>query len=75
MGKHQNEGKTGSSIAEIKCPHHWLIEPPKGPTSIGVCKMCGAIKEFDNQYSSQAIRAPQVASEVAEEKPVVQQKH
>jgi hypothetical protein len=41
----------GSSLPEAKCPHHWLIDPPQGPTSMGVCKLCGATREFDNQYS------------------------
>lgn len=30
------------------CRHHWLIEPPNGPTSKGVCKLCGEVKVFDN---------------------------
>jgi hypothetical protein len=30
------------------CPHHWLIEPAIGPTSQGVCKLCGSVKIFMN---------------------------
>ena len=30
------------------CRHHWIIEAPSGPTSKGVCKLCGAEKEFIN---------------------------
>jgi hypothetical protein len=30
------------------CRHHWLIESPAGSTSVGVCKNCGARKEFYN---------------------------
>jgi hypothetical protein len=30
------------------CRHHWLIEPPNGPISKGVCKLCGEVKLFDN---------------------------
>jgi hypothetical protein len=30
------------------CKHHWLIEPAYGLTSIGICKYCGAKKEFLN---------------------------
>jgi len=33
---------------ETECVHHWIIEPPDGPTSKGVCKICGAVKEFEN---------------------------
>ena len=28
--------------------HHWSIESPNGSTSKGVCKNCGARKEFSN---------------------------
>ena len=34
--------------AGADCSHHWIIESPKGPTSRGVCKHCGAEKEFLN---------------------------
>jgi hypothetical protein len=33
------------------CRHHWLIESPHGPTSLGVCKLCGARKEFRNSVA------------------------
>ena len=28
--------------------HRWLIDEPNGPTSDGVCKACGARKQFKN---------------------------
>ena len=28
--------------------HHWLIESPNGPTSVGTCKVCWLIREFKN---------------------------
>lgn len=34
--------------AKAKCAHYWIIESPHGPTSIGMCKFCGAISEFNN---------------------------
>lgn len=34
--------------SEPQCRHHWLIESPHGATSQGVCKLCGAIREFRN---------------------------
>lgn len=38
-----------SAVPEAeRCVHHWIIAPPEGPTSTGVCKKCGAIKEFEN---------------------------
>ena len=30
------------------CAHHWIIEPAIGPTSRGVCKLCGSVKIFMN---------------------------
>ena len=34
--------------AQPTCRHHWLIESPHGATSMGICKLCGAQKEFRN---------------------------
>ncbi len=28
--------------------HHWRIEEAHGPRSGGVCKICGAVKDFKN---------------------------
>ncbi len=28
--------------------HHWMIESPNGPTSVGTCKVCGVLREFKN---------------------------
>jgi len=30
------------------CIHHWVIEPPEGPVSKGVCRKCGQERQFDN---------------------------
>lgn len=30
------------------CEHHWLIEAPRGPRSLGRCKHCGAERTFSN---------------------------
>lgn len=30
------------------CVHHWRIESPDGPTSMGTCQRCGATREFVN---------------------------
>ncbi len=35
-------------VTKGTCRHHWLIEPPSGPISKGVCKLCGEVKVFDN---------------------------
>jgi len=35
-------------IKESEHPHHWKIEEPNGPTSIGRCKHCPAEKIFRN---------------------------
>ncbi|MFQ5380470.1 MAG: hypothetical protein ACE5EF_02435 [Dehalococcoidia bacterium] len=31
--------------------HRWRIEEPNGPTSTGVCKVCGTEKVFKNWLS------------------------
>ncbi len=31
--------------------HRWRIEEPNGPTSKGICKICGAEKVFKNWLS------------------------
>ena len=30
------------------CVHYWIIEPPEGATSTGICKLCGAKEVFLN---------------------------
>jgi hypothetical protein len=35
-------------VAQRVCHHYWIIESPTGPASQGVCKFCGARKEFRN---------------------------
>ncbi|MDD5093020.1 MAG: hypothetical protein PHV74_01375 [Dehalococcoidia bacterium] len=36
------------------CVHHWIIEPPEGEVSKGVCKICGTEKEFKNHLACSA---------------------
>ncbi|GAG39154.1 unnamed protein product [marine sediment metagenome] len=40
--------QASEATAETECRHHWLIESPHGPTSMGICRLCGAQKEFRN---------------------------
>jgi len=44
----KSEETTIEKQSTEQCVHHWIIEPPDGPTSKGVCKICGSIKEFEN---------------------------
>ena len=30
------------------CRHHWIIEAAAGPSSPGVCRLCGEVREFSN---------------------------
>lgn len=32
----------------LGCRHDWVIQPAAGPLSIGVCRICGAQREFKN---------------------------
>ena len=34
--------------AKPGCCHHWMIEAPNGPTSLGTCRDCGEAREFKN---------------------------
>ena len=40
--------RKGKRTDEVHCVHYWLIETPQGPTSMGKCKYCGTVKEFQN---------------------------
>lgn len=37
-------------IVKEQCHHYWVIESATGPISKGVCKLCGAVKEFSNRF-------------------------
>jgi hypothetical protein len=39
---------------EPTCVHHWIIDSPAGASSMGVCKVCGERREFQN-YSGDFI--------------------
>lgn len=44
----------GASKSRAKAPgvgkhqHHWVIESPSGPTSVGRCEACGRTRRFPN---------------------------
>ncbi|MGD9892021.1 MAG: hypothetical protein AB7R89_21625 [Dehalococcoidia bacterium] len=40
-----------SDTSSPECQHHWRIAAPNGATSMGVCKHCGAEREFANSTS------------------------
>ena len=42
------EAEAETQQVKETCTHHWLIDPPDGPVSKGVCKKCGAEKDFKN---------------------------
>ena len=35
-----------------QCRHHWLIDSAGGPTSRGVCRLCGAERQFKNSLEN-----------------------
>ncbi len=35
-------------VEVVVCSHHWVIQTPDGPVSIGRCKVCGEEREFNN---------------------------
>ncbi len=36
------------SEGSLVCRHHWLIQAADGPTSDGICRICGETREFKN---------------------------
>lgn len=32
----------------VPCRYYWIIESANGETSLGQCKYCGSVKEFEN---------------------------
>lgn len=40
-------------VIVVTCVHHWLIDPPEGPTSPARCQLCGAVREFQNYQNWQ----------------------
>jgi hypothetical protein len=42
------KGVIREEFVREQCQHHWVIEDATGRASDGVCKLCGAHKEFMN---------------------------
>tara|TARA_B100002052_G_C15687740_1_gene509200 strand:- start:576 stop:827 length:252 start_codon:yes stop_codon:yes gene_type:complete len=40
------------SVNRRLCKHHWVISPPQGKDSRGLCKLCGKKKVFSNSSES-----------------------
>ena len=49
-GKTKDKEKAGPQDRKEECRHYWVIEVANGPVSKGVCKYCGAKKEFFNAF-------------------------
>ncbi len=44
-----NQAKLDDAVV---CTHHWIIEKPEGPVSVGKCRMCGEEREFSNSVDT-----------------------
>ena len=42
--------------APSSCVHYWLIDPPDGPVSQGVCRKFGKQREFGNIYEADTVK-------------------
>ena len=40
------------------CVHYWIIDEPEGPISQGVCRICGAQREFSNVFDPDSRKPP-----------------
>ncbi|MDA1271983.1 MAG: hypothetical protein O3A93_12120 [Chloroflexi bacterium] len=45
-------GPDRENCAKSACVHHWVIEPPIGLVSPGVCRLCGEGREFKNYITA-----------------------
>jgi hypothetical protein len=50
--RNRSDLKEKKSAVATACRHYWHIETASGPTSRGVCKICGEEREFLNSWSS-----------------------
>ncbi len=48
MSYQQEIQVTHEAGTQTACRHHWIIDTPTGPVSVGVCRLCGAVREFRN---------------------------
>ena len=46
------EGAGGWTAAQLRCTHHWIIGRATASVSGGICRFCGAQKQFPNYLSS-----------------------
>ena len=54
------EAPNNLSSENPDCRHHWIIAPPNGPTSLGICIFCETWGDFPNSIDQT------VSSEVLE---------
>lgn len=45
-----------SRLEATRCVHRWVIETPNGATSLGVCRYCGARRQFSNAWEGWHLR-------------------
>lgn len=48
MRQQSSPAPTTAAASPPPCSHHWIIEEATGPSSAGVCRHCGARREFRN---------------------------
>ena len=46
--KRETRHTEAQAMHSSECNHHWVIDPPNGPTSSGHCKLCGQARKFPN---------------------------
>ena len=49
------DAPAGTDILESPvCKHHWVIDAPAGPSSKGMCRLCGEERQFQNYIEGSA---------------------
>ena len=61
-------------LTKDSCRHYWIIESARGPVSKGVCKFCGAQKEFHNSWPYFPVgrpseKPPEISEAIEEDSP------
>jgi hypothetical protein len=51
LSEHEPNSTEAVEQSVPACLHHWIIEPPKGPVSQGVCQICQEVREFKNSIA------------------------
>ncbi len=59
----------------MTCTHFWRLDSPNGPISHGVCKKCGAVRDFTNSPDGIDTLNPDVYRDKVDYQPTINVKN